>query len=109
MPSKTDEECRRTDVSRFDPAEYAELEHDLAQVTHHEPLPAGGILESLPAAAKAHADLVSPHLFSLFKPRRDRFTALHAAFFTCGNFLYVSGVVVLEEPLRAARLSIASG
>ncbi len=28
MPSKTDEEWRRTDVSRFDPAEYAELEHD---------------------------------------------------------------------------------
>jgi len=109
MPSKTDEEWRRTDVSRFDPAEYAELEHDLAHVTHHEPLPAGVILESLPAAAKAHADLVAPHLFSLLKPSRDRFTALHAAFFTGGNFLYVPAGVVIEEPIRAEHFSKASG
>jgi Fe-S cluster assembly protein SufD len=109
MPSKTDEEWRRTDVSRFDPAEFAQLEHDLAHVTHHQPLPEGVILEGLAAAAKDHADLVASHLFSLVKPERDRFTARHAAFFTGGNFLYVPADVVIEEPIRAEHFSKASG
>jgi Fe-S cluster assembly protein SufD len=108
-PSKTDEEWRRTDVSLFDPDQHAKLEHDLVHTTISVDLPEGVILESLPAAAKDYAHLVEPHLFSLMRPDRDRFTARHAAFFTGGNFLYVPDGVVIEEPIRAEHLSKASG
>jgi len=109
MPSKTDEEWRRTDVSGFDPATYAQLEHDLVHTTLSVDLPEGVILESLPAAAKDYPNLVEPRLFSLIRPDRDRFTARHAAFFTGGNFLYVPPGVVIDEPIRAEHFSKASG
>ena len=109
MPSKTDEEWRRTDVSRLDPSTFARFEHELAHSTMSVDLPAGVIFESLPAAAKKYESLVAPRLFSLLHPDRDRFAALHAACFTGGNFIYVPDGVVVDEPLRAENFSYETG
>jgi len=110
MPSKTDEEWRRTDVSRLNVSAFTEMEHangyELGKLS---PLPEGVILEPLRVAAAKHAALVEPHLFSLVRADRDRFTAFHAAFFTGGTFLYVPDGVVLDQPILAQHLSHRGG
>ena len=105
-PSKTDEEWRRTDVSRFDPAQFSTLEHlDGQKLVLPSALPPGVILEPLREAARKHPDLVEPRLFSLVHADRDRFAALHAAFFTGGTFLYVPDGVVIDKPIIGQHFS----
>jgi Fe-S cluster assembly protein SufD len=109
-PSKTDEEWRRTDVSRFDPARYPKLEHfDGQKLILPSALPPGVILEPLRQAATDHPELVEPRLFSLVHPDRDRFTALHAALFTGGTFLYVPDGVVIDQPVIGQHFSHEGG
>jgi Fe-S cluster assembly protein SufD len=106
LPSKTDEEWRRTDVSRLDPNQFSKLEHlDGQKLVLPEALPKGVILKPLRQAALDHPDLVEPRLFSLVHADRDRFTALHAAFFTGGTFLYVPDGVVIDQPIIGQHFS----
>src|SRR5438046_8359793 len=110
MPSKTDEEWRRTDVSRFDPSQFSKLEHlDGQKLVLPSALPEGVVLKPLRQAAKEHPDLVEPRLFSLVHAGRDRFTALHAAFFTGGTFLYVPDGVVIDQPIIGQHFSHEGG
>jgi Fe-S cluster assembly protein SufD len=108
-PSKTDEEWRRTDISGLNTAQFSELEHKNGSKLDVSSLPRGVILEPLRVAAEKHAQLVEPLLFSLIKTDRDRFTALHAAFFTGGTFLYVPDGVEIAEPIVAQHTSHAGG
>ena len=108
-PSKTDEEWRRTDVSRFDPTQFARFEKALSETTTDRRLPGGVILEPLAVAAREHPGLVAPRLFSLVQPGRDRFTARHAALFTGGIFLYVPDGVTVDEPITVQHFSHESG
>jgi Fe-S cluster assembly protein SufD len=106
MPSRTDEEWRRTDVSRIDLSQLAPPAHGYgAGLEGGGPLPGGVILQPLGVAATEHADLVKPRLFSLVHADRDRFAALHAAFFTGGTFLYVPDGVVIEQPIIGRHFS----
>jgi len=110
LPSKTDEEWRRTDVSRLDPNQFSRLEHlDGQKLLLPEALPEGVILEPLRVAAEKHRDLIEPRLFSLVHADRDRFTALHAALFTGGTFLYVPDGVVIDNPIIGQHFSHESG
>ena len=110
LPSKTDEEWRRTDVSRLDPSQFSRLEHlDGQKLVLPEALPEGVILEPLRVAAERHRDLIEPRLFSLVHAERDRFTALHAALFTGGTFLYVPDGVVVDKPIIGQHFSHESG
>jgi Fe-S cluster assembly protein SufD len=108
-PSKTDEEWRRTDVTGFDPAAFAKFEKELGHTTMSADVPDGVIIGSLPDLAKEHQDLVRAHLFSLIDPNRDRFSALHAAFFTGGNLIYVPEGVTVEEPIIGQHFSYQNG
>jgi len=109
MPSRTDEEWRRTDVTGLDPAKFATLEHANGHRQETPQLPAGVIFEPLSLAAHKHRQLVEPLLFSALHANRDRFAALHAAFFTGGNFLYVPDGVVIEEPILRQHFSHEGG
>jgi Fe-S cluster assembly protein SufD len=110
MPSKTDEEWRRTDISRLDPGQFSKLEHlDGQKLVLPSALPKGVILKPLREAAREHPELVEPRLFSLVHADRDRFAALHAAFFTGGTFLYVPDGVVVEEPIIGQHFSHEAG
>ncbi|HUE68612.1 MAG TPA: Fe-S cluster assembly protein SufD [Candidatus Acidoferrum sp.] len=110
LPSKTDEEWRRTDVSRLDPSQFSRLEHLNGQkLILPEALPEGVILEPLRVAAEKHRDLIEPRLFSLVHADRDRFAALHAAFFTGGTFLYVPDGVVIDQPIIGQHFSHEAG
>jgi Fe-S cluster assembly protein SufD len=109
-PSRTDEEWRRTDVSRLDPNQFSKLEHlDGQKLVLQSALPKGVILMPLRQAAKEHPELVEPRLFSLVHANRDRFAALHAAFFTGGTFLYVPDGVVIDQPIIGQHFSHEAG
>ena len=109
-PSRTDEEWRRTDVSRLDLGQFSKLEHlDGQKLILPEALPKGVILEPLRVAAEKHRDLVEPRLFSLVHADRDRFAALHAALFTGGTFLYVPDGVEVERPIVGQHFSHEAG
>jgi Fe-S cluster assembly protein SufD len=109
-PSKTDEEWRRTDVSRLDTNQFSKLEHlDGQKLILPSALPKGVILKPLRQAAKDHPELVEPRLFSLVHADRDRFAALHAAFFTGGTFLYVPDGVVVDKPIIGQHFSHEGG
>ena len=110
LPSKTDEEWRRTDVSGLNVSDFTELEHKNGfKLVGLSPLPKSVILEPLRVAAEKHPSLVEPLLFSLIRADRDRFSALHAAFFTGGTFLYVPDGVAVTEPILAQHFSHAGG
>jgi Fe-S cluster assembly protein SufD len=109
-PSRTDEEWRRTDVSRLDLSQFSKLEHlDGQKLVLGSALPRGVILKPLRQSAKEHPELVEPRLFSLVHANRDRFAALHAAFFTGGTFLYVPDGVVIDQPIIGQHFSHEAG
>src|SRR6266568_3217223 len=109
MPSRTDEEWRRTDIAGLDPSRFAKFEHANGAVSEEGDLPKGVIVEPLSAAVANHSALVEPLLFSMVRPDRDRFAALHAAFFTGGNFVYVPDGVTIDEPILGQHFSHESG
>ena len=110
LPSKTDEEWRRTDVSHLDTNQFSKLEHlDGQKLILPSALPKGVILKPLRQAAQDHSELVEPRLFSLVHADRDRFAALHAAFFTGGTFLYVPDGVVIDKPIIGQHFSHEAG
>jgi len=60
----------------------------------------GVLFGNLETMVREHADLLRPHLLSrAVDPLQDKFSALHAAFWTGGTLLYVPRGVVLENPL----------
>jgi Fe-S cluster assembly protein SufD len=109
MPSRTDEEWRRTDLAGLDLAEYSRLEHANGVRQEAPQLPKGVIFEPLSIAAANHRQLLEPVLFSAVHADRDRFSALHAAFFTGGNFLYVPDGVRIDEPILRQHFSHEGG
>src|SRR5690606_8838901 len=64
----------------------------------------GVICTSLDAAASEHSELVRRYLFSAVDSDYDRFAALHAAFWSGGQFVYVPRGVVADRPLHLATL-----
>jgi Fe-S cluster assembly protein SufD len=60
-------------------------------------------------AAKKHPELIEPLLFTQVRPERDRFSALHAAFFADGTFLYVPDGVVITKPIVGQIFSSEGG
>jgi Fe-S cluster assembly protein SufD len=132
LPSRSDEEWRRTDIrgldlESFEPFERAdgaapgdpiedtagvlrqrgsepgrvELDPDVARK--------GVLFMPLTQAASEHPDLVRRHLFSEVRADRDKFSALHSAFFSGGTFLYVPDGVVVDKPLVSQFWSSGGG
>jgi Fe-S cluster assembly protein SufD len=132
LPSRSDEEWRRTDIrglnlDAFEPFERADgaapvsAIEDVAGVLRQrgsEPgmveldasLAGRGVLFlPLTQAAKEHPDLVRRHLFTEVQPDRDKFAALHAALFSGGTFLYVPEGVAVDKPLVSQFWSSGGG
>ncbi len=64
----------------------------------------GVVCMSLERAALEHPALVRSTLFTAVDPDYDRFAALHAAFWSGGQFVYIPRGVVVNEPLHLATL-----
>jgi Fe-S cluster assembly protein SufD len=132
LPSRSEEEWRRTDVRTLDLDAFAPFERangsapgdpieDVSGVLRQrgsEPgrveldaaLSAKGVLfMPLSQAAKEHPDLIRRHLFSEVAPDRDKLAALHAALFSGGTFLYVPEGVRIDKPLVSQFWSSGGG
>ena len=132
LPNRQEEEWRRTDLKSLDLGAFKPFEHangaapaaaieDAAGVLRQrgsepgvvemdpELTRAGVIFTSLPQAAKEHPELVQRHLFSAIAPERDKFTALQAALFSGGVFLYVPDGVAIPRPLVSQFWSSGGG
>ncbi|MEM9365252.1 MAG: Fe-S cluster assembly protein SufD [Planctomycetota bacterium] len=59
----------------------------------------GVVFGSLEDMCREQPDLVRPYLYTVVDPDHDKFAALHAAFWSGGQFLYVPRGVVIEEPI----------
>jgi Fe-S cluster assembly protein SufD len=130
MPARTDEEWRRTDLSRLrldeiepfaeesegqgtlvPPAERDERfagflgfrdARRVEYVFDKELTASGVVFTDLATAVREHPDLVREYFMTRCVPPEDsKFAALHGAFWDNGVFLYVPRGVALEHPLRA--------
>ena len=129
MPTRQDEEWRRTDLRALRLADIAtqpsgsvsgpilppsETHEQFAgflgvrdgapEALRLDPVYAaqGVIFTDMVTALREHEDLVREHFMTRCVPASDsKFTALHAAFWDNGVFLYVPRNVVIEAPLRS--------
>ena len=60
----------------------------------------GVVFGGLERLANEHPDLVRQYLYTAFDPDYDKFAALHAAFWSGGQFLFVPRGVTVELPLH---------
>jgi Fe-S cluster assembly protein SufD len=132
MPSKTDEEWRRTDLKGLQLDDFKAFEEPDGAAPGDPIEDAGGVLRQrgshpgdvamgdelqrkgvlfmpLSQAAVEHPDLVRRHLFTEVKPERDKLAALHGALFSGGTFLYVPDGVTIEKPLVSQFWSSGGG
>ena len=126
-PGRREEEWIRTDIrlfklGKFEVPSPADATEDLtAQALLAEGVELGGwsssnckfelnekwaskgvIFGSLDKLVGEHGDLIREYFLSkAVDPSKDRFAALHAAFWCGGHFLYVPKGVVVDEPLHA--------
>jgi len=131
-PSSKDEEWMRTDIRMFKLEKFAlgsaeggtaEPANVLAQGVEvagsmsfqggksqiHKPLEQkwvdkGVIFGNLADAVNEHGELIEKYLNKLVDPNIDRFSALHAATWTSGTFLYVPRNVVFDQPIHTSAL-----
>jgi Fe-S cluster assembly protein SufD len=128
MPTRRDEEWRRTDISRlsldalvpFVEASREQVESPLqleaesgGLLTHHNSVTVGRelgaelerqgvIFTDLETAVQQHPDLVQQYFMTeAVNPAHDKFAALNGAFWSGGTFLYVPKNVDVKLPLRA--------
>lgn len=66
----------------------------------------GVIFTDLETAAREHSELVQKHFMTVVKPDENRLTALHAALWNGGAFVYVPKNVKVELPLQAIFYSV---
>ena len=69
----------------------------------------GVVFGSLSRLSKTHPELVRKHLFTAFDPDEDKFAALHAAFWSGGQILYVPRGVVLDRPVHIGSILSEGG
>lgn len=94
---------RRTDLTKFDSGMVvAPLGTSGTTLVGSEQAAAqGAVFTTLAAGLQSHADLIKQRLFTAVEPLTHKFTALHAALWQDGVFLYVPRHVSVELPLRA--------
>ena len=132
LPSRSEEEWRRTDLRALDLDAFEAFERadgaaptdpieDAAGVLRQRGSEPGAVeldadvaargvlLMPLSRAIKEHGDLVRRHLFTEVRPDRDKLSALHAALFSGGTFLYVPDGVTVERPLVSQFWSSGGG
>ena len=69
----------------------------------------GIVFTDLHTALREHEDLIKEHLFKLVPEDYDKFSALSAALFAGGSFLYVPRGVDVEVPIQSYRWLDAIG
>ena len=138
-PARKHEEWIRTDIRTFqlekfapsleqlDASEFTDRHHQLlggvdtggrVETVNSRPIQTGladdlaskgvvfGLLDEL---VGSHGDLIRQYLYTAFDPDYDKFAALHAAFWSGGQFLYVPRGVVVDKPLHIGSILTDGG
>ncbi len=71
--------------------------------------PKGLCSEAWSVCAAEKPELVRPHLFTAVDPDYDKFAAIHAAFWSGGQFLYVPRGVIVDRPLHIGSMMSDGG
>lgn len=69
----------------------------------------GVVFGSLERLCGSHPELIRPELFTVFDPDYDKFAAMHAAFLSGGQFLYVPRGVTVDRPLHIGSMMSDGG
>lgn len=69
----------------------------------------GVVFGSLERLCHSHPELIRPELFTIFDPDYDKFAAMHAAFWSGGQFLYVPRGVTVDRPLHIGSMMSDGG
>ncbi len=69
----------------------------------------GVVFGSLERLSETHPELIRPALMTVVDPDYDKFAAVHAAFWSGGQFLYVPRGVTLERPLHIGSMMSDGG
>ena len=69
----------------------------------------GVVFGSLERLSESHPELVRPSLFTVFDSDYDKFAAVHAAFWSGGQFLYVPRGVTIDRPLHIGSMMSDGG
>jgi Fe-S cluster assembly protein SufD len=69
----------------------------------------GVVFGSLSRLCAEQPDLIRQYLYTAFDPDYDKFAALHAAFWSGGQFLYVPRGVVIDRPLHIGSMLTDGG
>ena len=69
----------------------------------------GVVFGSLERLCGSHPELIRPELFTVFDPDYDKFAAMHAAFWSGGQFLYVPRGVTVDRPLHIGSMMSDGG
>jgi Fe-S cluster assembly protein SufD len=138
-PARRHEEWMRTDIRAFQLKEfgpiletpalagYASQHHQLfdgvetagmmetvdSRITNESLDPAlaekGVVFGSLERIASTHPELVQKYLYTTLNNQYDKFAALHAAFTSGGQFLYVPRGVVVDRPIHIGSVMTDGG
>ena len=69
----------------------------------------GVVFGALERVCSERPEIVRPHLYTVFDADYDKFAAMHAAFWSGGQFLYVPKGVVLDRPLHIGSMMTDGG
>lgn len=102
-------EWRRTDLTGIDPAGLILAEAGVAQLIWDSALASQGVVfKPLAEALASHEELIKAHMDTAVVPLEHKFSALRAALWQDGVFLYVPKNVAAEMPIRV-RYSLPAG
>jgi Fe-S cluster assembly protein SufD len=84
--------------------------HSAASVVKPKWREKGVLFGSLDELVQSHGELIQKHLFTrAVDPNYDKFSALHAACWSGGHFLYVPRGVAIDEPLHCLSAMTGGG
>ncbi len=103
-------EWRRTDLSKLNAAAVAAPAGVAATQTHvPADLPAGVVVSTLAEAVQTHSALVEQYFGTVIDGTAHKFSALHAALWQDGVFVYVPKNVAVEQPVQVTFTLPAGG
>ena len=100
IPSKKDEGWRFTDISTLKLDEFSLANQEIKFIFPEEARKKGVIFTDIKTAFEKHHKLILEHLPNSLITEEDKFSAMHAAYWTEGVFIYVPKNLCLSVPLE---------
>src|SRR3989344_9462899 len=101
MPSSKSESWKYTEICDLDLSQFSPAAQKIEFDFPDEAKENGIIFTDIKTAIKKHIDIIAENMpMGLVNVEEDKFTAMHAAFWDDGVFIYIPRNVELSMPLR---------